>query len=65
MATSVPKQDPNTQKIWKKNTIIIKHNMGIFRVCPSFQDTKQHLTLSSLKTATAVERIFPFIPENL
>ena len=22
------------------------------------------LTLSSLKTATAVERIFPFIPEN-
>ena len=22
-------------------------------------------TLSSLKTATAVERIFPFIPENL
>ena len=23
------------------------------------------LTLSSLKTATAVERIFPFIPENL
>ena len=24
-----------------------------------------YLTLSSLKTATAVERIFPFIPENL
>ena len=27
--------------------------------------TSLQLTLSSLKTATAVERIFPFIPENL
>ena len=30
-----------------------------------YRHNRTHLTLSSLKTATAVERIFPFIPENL